>query len=207
MEQPTTYTTQEALKPNAKWFQSWRIIYPLLGVVLLFELLTGLKTLLTPIPKVANSQAPKLHLSSGAQILLSAAKTSFNIGEQVPVTIQVSTGGYATIGTDLVFHFNPFILEALPNSFVHGKIYSDYPLVDIDNKKGVVRISGIASNPKQAFNGKGELGVVNFKAKGKGINTFKIDFIKGQTGDSNIMLSSSSKDVLEGVNNLKITVQ
>lgn len=202
--QPTVFSPNSPVK-SRKWFQGWRVIYPILGIIILIELVFGIKTLLAPLPK--SSQAPQLYLNKGARITLLSTKPDFKVGEKIPISIQVSTGGYATSGTDLVFHFDPKVLEASPTSFIRGKIYSDYPQINIDSRAGVVRISGVVSSAKQTFNGNGTLGVINFKAKAAGATTLKIDFNKGLTNDSNVFSMSSNKDILGEVNNLKITVQ
>lgn len=202
---PTVFTSPKSPIKSGKWYLSWRIIYPILGLIILIELILGIKTLFSPLPK--SSQTPKLYLNKGAKITLLSTKSNFKVGEKIPISIQVSTGGYATSGTDLIFHFDPKILEASPTAFIRGKIYSDYPQSNIDSKVGVVRISGVVSSVKQTFNGNGELGVINFKAKAAGITTLKIDFIKSLTNDSNVFSVSDNKDVLGEVSNLEITVQ
>lgn len=204
---PQVITTGEKVKPNKKWFQTWRIIYPILGIVVLVELVLGAKTLLTPLPQMPKSQGQKLLPSKGAEIRLSSSKASYKIGEKVPVTVHVSTGGYTTIGTDLVLRFNPEILEVSTPSFIRGKIYAEYPQANIDNKNGIIRVSGMATNINAGFNGVGELGVINFKSKAAGKASVVIDFKKGVTADSNILRTKTSEDVLRSVTNLNITVQ
>lgn len=205
-QQPNVYTAPNTPKSKKWGFGGWRIIYPVLGLVLLIELIWGFKTLMAPLPKV-QSETGKLLLNKGAKILLNSPKTNFKSGDSIPVTIQVSTGGYATIGTDFILRFDPKILEASAGAFTGGKIYEDYPLTSVDGKNGVIRISGVSSIGKKGFNGIGELGVINFKAKNKGTTTLMIDFRNGKTNDSNVMSFSTNKDLLNEVNNLKITVQ
>ena len=204
-QQPNVYRVPEAqFKPGKKWYQTWRIIFPILVVVLAVELLIGLKTLLTPLPK---SQVQKISPISGAQIFLLSSKTTYKIGDQIPITVKISTGGHITSGTDLVLRFDPKALEASPTAFTRGKVYSDYPLVSIDSKAGVVRISGVASTAKGAFGGIGEFGVINFKARSVGESALTIDFEPNLTSESNVIDSETIKDVLETVYNLKVTIQ
>lgn len=203
---PTIYTTGETVKANKKWYQTWRVIYLLLGIAVVIELIWGLRTLLNPLPKV-QSQVQKISPVSGAQIFLVSPKTVYKKGDQIPVTVKISTGGHTTSGTDLVVSFDPKILEATSSSFVRGKMYSDYPLVRVDSKTGMIRISGVASTAKGAFGGIGELGVINLRAKSAGQATLTVDFKKGQTDDSNVISIKTNEDVLEKVKDLKITVQ
>lgn len=203
-QNPTVYTTGKAVKPNKKWWQTWRIIYPILGAVVIVELILGLKTLLAPLPR---STQQSLQPITAASISLSSDKPNIKLGETVPVKIRLWTGGRSTSGTDLVLRFNPKILEASSTAFVRGIIYPDYPLISVDSKNGVIRISGIASTANQAFSGIGEFGMINFKAKGKGVTTLAVDFKKGQTDDSNVISIKTNEDVLEKVKDLKLTIE
>lgn len=206
MDKPTVYTTPEAAKPNKKWFQTWRVIYPILGVVILVELILGIKTLLTPLPK-SPAKVSQSQLPPGAIILLISDKKDFKKGDQIPVKINLFTGGKTTSGTDLVLRFNPKIVEVTNNSFTSGKIYSDYPVINIDSKLGILRVSGVASIGKMGFNGAGDFGVINFKAKAAGKTGITVDFKKGLTNDSNVIDTQTNADILERVSNLNITVQ
>lgn len=203
-DHPTVYTTGETLKSNKRWFQTWKIIYPILGTVLVAELIFGLKTLLAPLPK---SSALSLQPISGASVSLFSDKSEVKVGDIVPVKVKVWTGGRVTSGTDLVLRYDPKILEASPTAFNRGKIYTDYPLTQVNNQSGVIRVSGIASTEKMAFGGVGEFGVINFKAKAKGQTTVAVDFKKGQTNDSNVISIKTNEDLLEKVKNLQITIK
>lgn len=203
---PQVITTGEKNKPNKKWFQTWRIIYPILGIVVIVELIWGLKTLLTPLPK-SPAQVQKVSPISGAQIFLLSSKTTYKIGDQIPVTVKISTGGHTTSGTDLILTFDPKVLEVSPTAFNRGKIYNDYPLVSSDSKAGIVRISGVVSTAKGAFGGIGELGVINFKAKASGETALTVDFKRGQTNDSNVISIKTNEDILEKVSNLSILIK
>lgn len=204
-----TYTTAETVKSNKKWFLTWRIIYPILGIVIIIESYIYFKPLLSPLPKpsVVKNQSQKLILSKGGEIQLFSSKVNFQVGDKVPVTIKISTGGYTTIGADLVLRFNPKILNAQSTDFIRGKIYNEYPLIDVNSKDGVVRISGVATNVNQGFNGIGQLGTINFKAKQPGKASIIVDFSKGKTSDSNIMRAKTSEDILGSVTNLNLTIK
>lgn len=201
---PTVYTTGESVKPNKKWYQTWRIIYPILGVVVIVELILGLKTLLAPLPK---SQVQKIQPISEAKILLMSPKLIYKVGDAVPINVRVSTGGHTTSGTDLLLHFDPKFLEATAGAFTSGKIYSDYPLINVDGKNGVINISGIASLGKGSFIGGGDLGVISFKAKTAGKTPVTVDFKKGVTTDSNVIDAQTNEDILGQVTNLNIIIK
>ena len=198
-----TYTTQEAIKSNKKWFLTWKIIYPILGVVVILELFLGIKALLAPVPKPKPIQ--QVQPIADAKIVLATVKKNLKVGDDFPVRVNVFTGGHATSGTDVILRFNPKVLEA--TSFTKGKIYNDYPLINMDNKAGLIRVSGIAPAGKKGFAGGGDLGIVNFKAKQPGQAGVIIDFKKGATYDSNVMRIVDSRDILGSVTNLNLTIK
>lgn len=204
---PQVYTTGQGKISNKPWFKTWRIIYPILALVVLVELVWGAKQLLAPLPQPPKKETQKLVLTKGARIQLVSSKIEAKTGELIPVTVKISTGGYTIIGTDLVMRFDPSVLEASANSFVRGNIYNEFPQINIDSKNGVIRISGIAANITGGFNGGGNLGVINFKAKKTGTAKLIIDFKKGVTSDSNMIRAQASEDILASVSNLSLTIK
>lgn len=203
MENQAQTVITAAAKPNQKWFLTWRIIYPILGIVLLLEVITGVKSLLTP-PAKSRSASQTQPITTG-KIVLAASKKNFSLAENIPVRVNVFTGGQATAGTDVVLHFNPKKLQAL--SFDKGKIYDDYPLVKIDNTVGLIRISAVTAAGKKGFAGGGDLGKANFKARQPGETSLTINFKKGATYDSNIMTAADSQDILSAVTNLTLEIK
>lgn len=204
-QQPKVYTPPNTeVKPGNQWFKSWRIIYPILGLVLIVEIIWGFKTLLTPLPK---TQSQKLQPIIGAGIFLISPKTSFKVNDTIPVIIKVSTGGHITSGTDLILRFNPKIIEAGSTAFTAGRIYQNFPIASIDNKIGTISISGVTQGKKDGFGGIGELGVINFKAKALGKTTLSVDFKPGFINDSNVIDTQDNKDILEKVSNLNIIIK
>lgn len=201
--EPKVYTTTETIKPGKKWFLTWRIIYLVLGMVVIVELILGIKTLFAPLPKT--KQVQKIQPITDAKIILASTGKSFKVGDNIPVRVNVFTGGHGTSGTDVALSYNAKVLEA--TTFTKGKIYSDFPLINIDNKTGVIRVSGIAPAGKKGFAGGGDLGIINFKAKQAGQTSLTIDFKKGATYDSNVMGTADSQDILGNVTNLSLTIK
>jgi len=201
---PTVLTTGETVKPNKKWYQTWKIIYPILGLVVIVELILGLKTLLAPLPKAPSTIVKSTGYTS---IKLDAPKLIYKVGDTIPVTVRVFTGGHTAAGVDLLLHFNPNFLEATQSAFTAGKIFNDYPIIKVDSKNGTIDVSGVSSLGKNGFRGGGDLGVVRFKAKQKGKTPLTVEFEKGLTTDSNVFDVKTNEDVLEKVINLNITIQ
>ena len=185
----------------SEWVFSTKVIYLILGLVIVVELGLGLKTLLTPLPQTASVQAV-----NDGRIVLSSEKTSFNIGEQVPVTVKLFTGGHTTVGTDLVIKYDPQKLELDSTLFQDGDAYQDYVGISSDSGEGLVLVSGIVLSDREGFNGVSEFGKINFKARANGQTAIKVVFTEGLTVDSNIIESSSAKDILGEVFDLDIAI-
>lgn len=184
------------------WIFSSKLIYLILVIVILLELYLGLKTLLTPIPSV-----PKLAQISEGAVILETERESYSLGEKIPVNIKISTGGYNTVGTDLIIKFDPNFFRAETDAFFEkGTTYSDYPGTSIDIKNGVILLSGIILSDTGGFNGTGGFGILNLQAKKTGESELKVDFETGSTTDSNIIEITGAKDILGKVYNLKVKV-
>lgn len=199
MDKETETPTMEErplVKPVAKKWVSPKLIFLVLGLVVLGELFWAGKTLLSPTLK---PQIKKIQPLSQAQLVLSSARLNYMVGEVVPIRIKVVTGGRVVDGVDVILHFDPKILEATPGSFFKGKTYKDYPLIDIKQSDGVIKISALTLPGFPGFMGVGTFGLINFKAKAAGSAKLAIDFQKDSTVDSNLIEASTSKDILAQV--------
>ncbi len=184
-----------------QWFLSTKVIYLILIAVITIELFLGARTLLSPLP-----QANKLQPLDVGRIILKTDKKSVKEGDKFLIDVFISTGGNNTIGTDLGLKFDPGYLEILENGFTVGKLYPDYPGVNIDNKEGTVLASGIASFNNKGFNGTGKFATLNLRALKSGRTSVTIDYRKGSTVDSNIIEETSSADILAEVVNLELNI-
>lgn len=183
----------------SQWVFSFRVVYVILILIIIVELGIGIKTLVEPFPQVN-----KLQPISDGKIILTAEKSSFNVGEEIPVEIKISTGGHTVVGVDIVLQYDPKKFSSA--EVEKGNIFDDYPGVDIDTKNGVILISGAINSDAGGFNGTSEFATVNLKAKEKGQTTLSLDYKSGITTDSNIIESASSKDVLGEVYNLNLDI-
>lgn len=198
---PTAPANQSKLR---KWLP--RILYVVLGAIILTQVYWGYKTLTAPVPG-SNVVTPL----SGGKLYLISSQTDYKTGDTIPVTIRVNTGGWTTDGTDILLKYNKDILEIegnSPTAFKRGSIYQEYPVINIDSQAGTVQISGIATatSEKKGFNGIDVFGILNFKAKQSGNAKIEIEFQKDNTEDSNIIETSSSRDILEEVTNLELKI-
>lgn len=179
-----------------------RAILPILIIVIVIELILGAKTLLTPIPA-----AGKIVGYGPGEVSLISNKQNYKVGDDVAVAIRVSTGGHATVGTDISIKYDPNYLSAPTRAnFLRGQIYQDYPIINVDNNLGVVKISGIDSPGQSGFSGIGVMGELIFTAKKTGQSSVTIDYQKGATNKSNIIENKTAKNILENVYNLNVNI-
>lgn len=197
---------QDFQKPPKAGLPIIKIIFIVFVAVIAFELLMGAKTLLRPIKVVQKTPSPPVVLSEGI-INLSTPKSSYNVSEIVPVFVKVSTGNHLTSGVDLVLNYDPSILEASSSSLTKGSTFDDYPEINIDSKKGILRASGVISPVKVGFNGNGDFGVIKFSAKAPGVTTISLEFSPNATNDSNMIEPATNQDILGKVTSVKINIQ
>ncbi len=189
---------------NNKGKLNVKIIFIILGVILVIELILGIRSIMTN-QSTGSSQSVVRKVPLKGTITLTADKTEVNVGDKVTLTIIV-TSPVAVDGVDLVAKYDPKILSASDNSIHTGTIFPQYPLSKIDSA-GFLRISGI-SNPNTArFAGKGVFATVDFKAVKSGKAEISVVFTQGSTTDSNIIGAANEKPLLEEAGKLEVTVK
>lgn len=184
-----------------------KIIFIILGIVILIEVVYAVKTLTAPSPTPPSpSQPAVVKQPLSPRISLTSSKLNYAVGETIPVIVMVNTGGKSVDGVDLIIRFNPQVLEVAPGGLSKGKIFSEYLLLSQDDKTGLISISGV-SGVKESFIGQGEFALLTLKAKLPGKTTLAVDFQKGTTTASNLVESATSKNILESVDNLELNIQ
>lgn len=186
------------------FFTGPKIIFAILGVIILAEVIYAVKVLSSPTPPPPPRRSAVV--TSTGKISLNVPKTNYVVNEKIPVSVRLDSGGRTLDGADLIIRFDPKVLEATPGSLIAGSIFDEYPLLSADMKKGLVSVSG-ANSTRAGFKGTGQFITVNFKARAKGNTSLIIDFEKGSTADSNLVETGTSKDILEVVGNLELSVQ
>lgn len=189
-----------------KFFSGPRIIFAILGIIILAEVIYAVRVLSTPVSPAGPADTKVIPVSSSGRISLNTSKTNFSVNEIVPVVVMIDSGGKNLDGADLIVRFDPKALEATPGALIAGSIFDEYPLLSIDTKVGLLSASGVSSL-RPGFTGTGQFVLVNFRAKTKGSTYLTVDFTKDSTADSNLVERGTSKDVLENVDNLNINVQ
>ena len=190
-------------KPSNKLARSvFRVIFLVLGLVILIEVILGLRSLSSPSQTIG-----KVQPMTGGKITLGTPPAIIKTGDSFQVGITINTGGHSLSGVDVVLKYNPQTLEVSPDSISKGGIFEEYPLVNADAKNGIIQISGVDVTPKIGFNGIGKFATINFRAKAASNNVpITVDYQPGITTDSNMIESSTSQDIIEEVINLTLKV-
>ncbi|MBI2019115.1 hypothetical protein HYS95_00410 [Candidatus Daviesbacteria bacterium] len=189
-----------------KKFLNPKVIFIILGIVVLVEIVYAVKVLTSPVAPPPSRATQAVSASSGGAITLNSAKTTYKVKEPVSVSVDISTGGKRIGGGDVIIRFDPKVLEATPAGLVTGQVFGEYPLKSVDPKAGVIAISGISSS-EEGFSGSGQFAIVNFRAKAAGTTPLTIEYQKDSTTDSNLVEISTSQDILENIRNLQLTIQ
>lgn len=206
MDNFNVLTNDQFPEKNKRSLPIAKIVFAVLGVILLTEVVYAVKVLTSPAPPPLPPVSNAVVKPVVGQISLSAPKTIYKVNEVVPVIVRVDTGSHEVSGVDLIIRFDPKTLEASSGGLVKGSILDEYPLISLDADKGLISISGI-SNAKEGFKGVGQFATINFRAKKVGQSALTIDFQKDSTVDSNLVETGISKDILEQVNNLELNIE
>ena len=199
--------------PSTSKFSPIKILFIVLGLVVVGEIIWAISNFIprnqsaSSTPTVNNINT--VVASSSAVVSLSADKTSVKVGDKITVAINVSANK-STDGTDLIINFDPAVFTVDSQNekkvpVITGQIYSDYPINKIDQTKGKITVSGIATTPGGVTTN-GIFGTINLIAKVAGTATLKLEFTKGSTADTNVTETGTSKDILDSVQDLTINI-
>lgn len=179
-----------------------RIVFVLLGMVVVVEIILAAKVLSKPIPAVVTVQPV-----SGGKIALTSTKDQYKVGDELNILVKLNTGGHPTDGTDVIIKYDANFLDAqTSNFFTKGPIYQEYPLFDVDKASGTIKISGVVTSKDKGFNGVGTFANLKLKAISAGSTALKVDYKVNATTDSNIIESGTTKDILDSVQDLNLTI-
>lgn len=181
-----------------------KIIFVILGIILLAEVVFAIKTLTSPTPSRSLSKS-SIQIEN-KELYLSVPKTSYKVGEVIPVSVVVNTNSRKVSGADLMLNFDPKAIEATQGALVKGYFFDEYPVLSLDKNKGLIFISGV-SNVKGGIDGMGQMATLLLRAKTSGKAFLTIAFNKGSTADSNLVLADTAEDILENVGNVEILIQ
>lgn len=143
-----------------------------------------------------NPFLPALIFAASVNLSFEAVPQMIPAGDEFRLSVNVSSAGIPTLGTDVVITYDPKMVEV--TKFLGGKVYPHYPvtLVDIDNVHGKTRFSGTA-DLYQTRVAEGLLGWVYFRAKKSGTTEVSFVWKKNGTDESNIVPDTGGLDLLK----------
>lgn len=178
-----------------------RLVFLVLALVVVIEIIVGVRSLRS----VQSSKLAVVARSTGTMMLISEGK-NYHVGDLIKVNVQLKTGNHNIVGVDALIHFDKSRLEASDSGVVVGSILDSYPVHRVSQDKGLIEISGIASNESLSFNGTGIFATINLKATQKGITTVSIEFDKGKTNNSNLVDKDSNLNILNQVGSVNLNI-
>ncbi len=138
---------------------------------------------------------------------LTSAFSNLKVAQKANVAININSPKLVD-GVDLIINYDPKILSVEVQNgkpVIAGNIFTDYPLNTLDSSLGRITVSGITSQPGGIL-AKGLFGSINFVGKASGKTTISLDYKSGSTVNSNVAETKTGKNILDGVNNLEISV-
>ena len=138
-----------------------------------------------------------------AVLMLQPKEGKFKIGEEFKTEVVLDTGNYKTDATDFRLSFDPKILSVI--KIEEGGIYDSYLTKRIDQTRGELIINAIASESK-TFKGQEIFATIYWKGLKKGQAELKINFVPGETIDTNVVATEVSKDILGRVENASFKI-
>lgn len=211
--QPKIFRTDESNKYVIKNIFKSKLIFIILGVIILIEAAVVFRYTSqssTAVPAVNQEINQVLPLTVGplgrAKIALVTEKSQYQIGDTVPVLVRISTGGYYSDGVDLLLKYDPKVLEASSSAIISGDILPNYPIKSVDAQKGLISVSAISSVETVGFNGIGNSATINFKAKQVGETSLSVEFSEESTGETNVIKHQDVSDILDEVTGATISI-
>lgn len=200
-------TAAQISKNPQGWFRR-NLMMVIVGVVVLVVVIFGAVSYFSPSGvKNINILQPQVNEMTSATLSLMPEKQTYKKGENIVIDVKLFTGGQMTDSSDLVVKYDPAYLQPQVENFVSvGQIYSEYPPAQVDEKNGLIGISGITIPGSASFSGVGNFARLNFIALKEGQTEVTIDYMPNSTADSNVVLAGSATDVLGFVENTKITI-
>jgi len=166
-------------------------------------------------PKSLTPSKPEAEVSSFqpklAILSLDSPKANYQLGETLPLIINLDSKGLIVDGVDVLIIYNSsylkpqFLTDKNPLDTTES-VFAVFPLVKIDEAMGQIKFSALSS-PGQSFMGKGQVAKLQFKTIHQGETFLEIKFKPGLTNDSNVALAGKGKDILGKVEGLKIFIQ
>lgn len=205
---PDLQQTTSELSKNPKGFFRKNLILVIVAILVLAVAGYGAYSYFSPQSGGLKILGPQVNELRGAQLSLMPEKSAYKQGENVVIDVKLYTGGQSTQSTDVVVKYDPQFLQPVVDGVVTpGQIYSEYPPIQVEEKQGLIGMSGITADASgQGFSGVGSFAKLNFVALKDGQTEVLIEYQPDQTSDSNVLLFNSMTDVLSSVDSTTLTI-
>jgi hypothetical protein len=152
----------------------------------------------------------------GAQLALASERNVRKVGEMFEVDIVLAIHEQEVVGTDIQLSYNPSVLKV---EMVQSKggtpeqkylqtehsIFKNFIGYESNEREGRISFAAMA-NPGEKMSSGGEVATIKFKTVGKGRAELKFIYEPKVTTDTNVAADNGT-DVLNGVDNLRLTVE
>lgn len=133
--------------------------------------------------------------ASAASFSLNPATKSSEVDSTFSVDLTIDTGGVSTTGTDVIFTYDPTVLEVVDVVDGPNPPYNSLTKT-IDNTNGRLNIYASVQSAAYAYSGSTTLATISLKGTATGASTFEFLCTAGSTTDSNIT-NLNGQDILD----------
>lgn len=155
---------------------------------------------------ITSSKKIEKKASWTGKISLVSSATSYKVGDNIDLSVVFEAKGKKLDGADIVLLYNPKVLSAM--GFSEGKSFNLFPRKDIDNKRGMVKVTALDSTSIAQFStGKDSIGVIHMQAKSAGTATVNFDFSAGSTHKTTLIEQGTSQNILGSAEGITIIVE
>lgn len=131
---------------------------------------------------------------------------NIRVGEETSAGISFTAKDKNVTGTDIVLRFNPEFLEA-GESIVTSDYFSNYPRREVNNKDGLIKVTGFSPVNGSVEDRTVNVFTVKFKGKKGGSTKISFDFELGKTNMTNIVEKGTSKNILGQVREAIVLIE
>lgn len=133
------------------------------------------------------------------------SQKSVKAGGKVSVNVAFVAEGKKLDGSDVILKFDPNFLVA-DKSLVFGDYFSNYPRKEVDNSKGIIKVTGFTPKKADPITVLTSLFTVTFQAKKTGTTKITFDFVKWATSTTTLVEKGTSKNLLGTANEAVLTI-
>jgi len=150
--------------------------------------------------------ASQIPVGEGAILSLGSSANQFSLGQEVPVTVSLRTKGVITPKEVIVaVKFNPDLLLLIKEpEDLNPNWKSNLKIINLKDSSLV--IDWQSTFPQILTGGSMDLGLISFKALGKGEVVFTPDFASPRTSAGSTVIDINGQNILDAINGITINI-